>query len=115
MDENPCRRVKHLRITNLCGYCLTDEEETALLKALMGSEGIGQIALFALHTEMGRGEIFHLRWFDTDMTRETLHVRQSKNGKARAVPMSEIIKALLQSPPGTASMSSRRQRRRACD
>ena len=61
----------------------------------------GQIALFALHTGMGRGEIFNLRWFDTDRTRETVHVRQSKNGKARAVPMNETIKALLQSLPKT--------------
>ena len=101
MDENPCRRVKHLRITNLCGYCLTDEEETALFKALTGSEWISQIVLFALHTGMRRSEIFNLRWFDTDMTRETVHVRQSKNGKARAVPMNETIKALLQSLPKT--------------
>ncbi|MDQ1591629.1 MAG: hypothetical protein QOG71_2256 [Pyrinomonadaceae bacterium] len=101
VDENPCRRVKHLRITNLCGYCLTDEEETALFKALTGNEWIGQIVLFALHTGMRRSEIFNLRWFDTDMTRETVHVRQSKNGKARAVPMNETIKALLQSLPKT--------------
>jgi integrase len=101
VDENPCRRVNHLRITNLCGYCLTDEEETALFKALTGSEWIRQIVLFALHTGMRRSEIFNLRWFDTDMTRETVHVRQSKNGKARAVPMNETIKALLQSLPKT--------------
>ena len=50
---------------------------------------------------MRRSEIFNLRWFDIDVTRETIHVRQSKNGKARAVPMNETIKALLQSLPKT--------------
>jgi integrase len=50
---------------------------------------------------MTRSEIFNLRWFDLDMTRESVHVRESKNGKARAVPMNETIKALLQSLPKT--------------
>ncbi len=101
VDENPCRRVKNLRITNLCGHCLTTEEEHALFTALAGSEWVSYIVLFASHTGMRRGEIFKLRWFDIDMTRETVHVRQSKNGKARAVPMNETIKILLQGLPKT--------------
>ena len=83
VDENPCRRVKKLRVTNQCGHCLTTEEEEALFKALADSEWVAHIVLFALHTGMRRGEIFNLRWFDVDLTRETVHVRQSKNGKAR--------------------------------
>ncbi|MBA3320474.1 MAG: site-specific integrase [Pyrinomonadaceae bacterium] len=101
VDENPCRRVKNLRITNLCGHCLTTEEEQSLFAALAGSEWVSHIVLFASHTGMRRGEIFNLRWFDIDLTRETVHVRQSKNGKARAVPMNETIKSLLQGLPKT--------------
>jgi integrase len=101
VDENPCRRVKKLRITNLSGYCLTDGEEKALFEALAESTWVGQIVLFALHTGMRRGEIFNLKWFDIDATREAIHVRQSKNGKARAVPMNETIKSLLQGLPKT--------------
>ena len=69
--------------------------------ALADSEWVSQIVLFALHTGMRRSEIFNLRWFDIDLTRETVHVRQSKNGKARAVPMNETIKTLLQRLPQT--------------
>jgi integrase len=101
VDENPCRRVKKLRVTNQCGHCLTTEEEEALFKALAESEWVSHIVLFALHTGMRRGEIFNLRWFDVDLTRETVHVRQSKNGKARAVPMNETVKGLLQRLPKT--------------
>jgi integrase len=101
VDENPCRRVKKLRMNNLCGHCLTTEEEEALFKALGESQWVSNIVLFALHTGMRRGEIFNLRWFDVDMARETVHVRQSKNGKARAVPMNETIKDLLQHIPKT--------------
>lgn len=97
MDENPCRRVKKLRLTNLCGHCLTTEEEEALFKALADSRWVGHIVPFALHTGMRRSEIFNLRWFDIDIARETIHVRQSKNAKARAVPMNETIKSLLHS------------------
>ena len=70
-----------------------------LRKTLAESEWVRHIVLFALHTGMRRSEIFNLRWFDIDITRETIHVRQSKNGKARAVPMNETIKALLQRLP----------------
>ena len=101
VDENPCRRVKQLRITNQCGHCLTTEEEESLFKALVENKWVGQIVLFALHTGMRRGEIFNLMWFDIDIAREAIHVRQSKNGKARAVPMNETIKSLLQSLPKT--------------
>ena len=96
VDENPCRRVKKLRMTNLCGHCLTTDEEKALFDALADSGWVSRIVLFALHTGMRRSEIFNLRWFDIDVVRETVHVRQSKNGKARAVPMNETIKVLLQ-------------------
>lgn len=95
VDENPCRRVKKLRAASLFGHCLTTEEEEALFAALDGGEWVSNIVLFALHTGMRRSEIFSLRWFDIDTTRETIHVRQSKNGKARAVPMNETVKALL--------------------
>ncbi|MCA1593284.1 MAG: site-specific integrase [Acidobacteria bacterium] len=101
VDENPCRRVKKLRITNQCGHCLTTEEEEALFMALVENKWVGQIVLFALHMGMRRSEIFNLRWFDVDATREIVHVRQSKNGKARVVPMNETIKSLLQSSPKT--------------
>ena len=35
------------------------------------------------------------------MTRETVHVRQSKSGQARAVPMNETVKVLLHRLPKT--------------
>ncbi len=69
VDENPCWRIKKLRITNQCGHCLTAEEEEALFKALVENKWVGQIVLFALHTGMRRGEIFNLRWFDIDTAR----------------------------------------------
>jgi integrase len=78
-----------------------DEEEGALFKAPAESGWVSHIVLFALHTGMRRGEIFNLRWFDVDLTRETVHVRQSKNGKARAVPMNATVKGLLQRLPKT--------------
>ncbi|HVG29302.1 MAG TPA: site-specific integrase [Pyrinomonadaceae bacterium] len=88
-----------MRITNLCGHALTAEEEEALFDALSGSQWVSQIVLFALHTGMRRSEIFNLKWFDVDAARETIHVRQSKSGKARAVPMNETVKSLMGSLP----------------
>lgn len=98
-DENPCSRVKRLRIDNLRERCLTDEEERALFDALGDAEWVKHIVTIALHTGMRRGEIFNLKWFDLDFTRECIHIRQSKNGRARVVPMNETIKALFRSLP----------------
>jgi integrase len=71
VDENPCRRVKKLRITNSSGRRLTTDEEESLFKCLSGSEWVANIVLFALHSGMRRGEIFNLKWFDVDMARDS--------------------------------------------
>jgi integrase len=55
--------------------------------------------LGAMATSRGTRCGAHLRWFDVDLARETVHVRQSKNGRARAVPMNETVKGLLQGMP----------------
>ena len=52
---------------------------------------------------MKRSEIFNLRRFDTDMTRQPVQARQSKNAQAWTVPLKETIKALLQSLPRMSS------------
>src|SRR6185295_5256612 len=59
-------------------------------------EWLKPIVLIALHTGMRRGEICCLQWFDLNFDRGLIHVRNTKNGKDRIVPMNVIVRQLLE-------------------
>src|ERR1700752_1856843 len=75
---------------------LTSDEETALFEQLDGCEWLKGIVLIALHTGMRRGEICGLQWFDLNFERGLIHVRNTKNGKDRLIPMNATVRALLE-------------------
>jgi integrase len=53
----------------------------------------------ALQTGARRGELMNLRWSDVDMKTRTLTFRQTKNGDARSIPMTETLRAALEALP----------------
>ena len=74
---------------------LTSDEEKSLFEKLDGCEWLKGIVLFALHTGMRRGEICGLQWFDLNFERRLIHVRNTKNGKDRLIPMNATVRTLL--------------------
>ncbi len=48
-----------------------------------------------------QGEIFNLTWFDLDLPRGVIHIRVSKNGKDRFVPINQTLRAMLEGLPHT--------------
>ena len=44
---------------------------------------------------MRRGEICGLQWFDLNFERGLIHVRNTKNGKDRLIPMNATVRTLL--------------------
>ncbi|HEV7375934.1 MAG TPA: site-specific integrase [Pyrinomonadaceae bacterium] len=78
---------------------LTPDEETRLLAALDEQQWLKNIVVMALNTGMRRGEIFSLQWFDVNFERGAIHVRQTKSGKDRLVPMNSTVQAMLESLP----------------
>lgn len=44
---------------------------------------------------MRRGEICGLQWFDLNFERRLIHVRNTKNGKDRLIPMNATVRTLL--------------------
>jgi integrase len=74
---------------------LTSDEEKVLFQKLDGCEWLKGIVLFALHTGMRRGEICGLQWFDLNFERGLIHVRNTKNGKDRLIPMNATVRTLL--------------------
>lgn len=78
---------------------LTADEEKRLVAALEGQPWLKNIVTMALHTGMRRGEIFGLQWFDVDLNKGVLNVRQTKSGKDRLVPVNSVVRELLESLP----------------
>jgi len=60
---------------------------------------IGPIVLFALATAMRRGEILSMKWADLDPNRKSLLIPKTKNGTARAIPLSQPAIAILDCLP----------------
>lgn len=86
-------KVKLFREDNKIERYLTDEEEARLLDACQGRyEHLRPIIVTALYTGMRRGEIFSLKWSDVDFKASLIHVRQSKTGKPRIIPMTANVR-----------------------
>lgn len=96
IDVNPCRRVRKFRTDNRRTRYLTHEEETRLFEQLKGQDWLKAIVTTAIHTGMRQGEIFDLKWFDVDFPRKAIHVRVSKNGRDRFIPMNQTVRSLLE-------------------
>ena len=95
LENNPCFRVKKLKLNNQRTRVLSFEEEKKLFSALGENELVKNIVTIALHTGMRRGEIFNLKWFDIDSNRGLIQVRESKSNKKRFIPINATVQKLL--------------------
>lgn len=96
--ENPVKHVKFLKENNVRTRYLDTKEIQALLAVCTGSLGhLKPIIVVALYTGMRRGEILQLKWADVDYGNGLIHIRQSKNGEGRTVPMNEAVREALRS------------------
>ena len=55
--------------------------------------------ILAAETAMRRSELLSLRWVDIDLNKQVAHVRKSKIGEARDVPLSKKSVAVIESLP----------------
>lgn len=101
LPSNPCRRVKPLRTDNERSRYLSKDEEKRLFAALAGERLLQDIVTLATHTGLRRGELFNLRWFDVDLTRGVIHVRNTKTARDRVVPMNAAARSMLERLPKT--------------
>jgi len=91
--DNPVKHVKFFREDNSRVRYLTREEARRLLGHC--PDNIRPIVILALHTGMRKGELLGLRWDDIDFGARTIHLRHTKNGKPRDVPMTETVGRML--------------------
>ncbi len=66
---------------------LTEDEDSRLFAVAV--RWVRELATFAIHTGMRRGEILALTWAGVDFTRRTVVIFQSKNGERRTIPVNQ--------------------------
>ncbi len=104
IESNPCRRVRNLRAQSSRTRYLTHDEEARLFAALDGADWIKDIVTMAINTGMRQGEIFKLTWFEVDLVRGEIHVRQTKNDKDRSVPINDTVREMLERLPRSSEL-----------
>lgn len=94
--KNPCASVKHLREENYKIRYLTKDEEKRLFSVLDSEyTHLKPIIITALQTGMRKAEIFNLKWSQIDFKKGFIEVLKSKSGKARKIPISKKLDAVL--------------------
>jgi integrase len=92
IDDNPCKRVRSLKVDNKIVRYLSDEEKPRLLKAAKAIGGKFYLkVLMALTTGMRKGELDWLRWQDIDFDKGLALLADTKNGTPRHTPIPTII------------------------
>lgn len=96
--RNPIRNISMPAGSNKRERRVTADEEAAILKHLSGPY-MAPIALLAIETAMRRGELLALTWGDINLAAGVAKLRDTKNGEARAVPLSSRAIAILKDMP----------------
>ncbi|NYT45426.1 site-specific integrase [Alcaligenaceae bacterium] len=99
--ESPFKGLRRPKYFNERTRRLSKDEEKKLLEAARQHENpyIEPAIILALETAARRGELLALTARDMDFERRQIHVRDSKNGRSRDVPMTtrarSVIRALI--------------------
>lgn len=76
-----------------CGISPGKQKQNGCCKPV--SPGSSAFVLTAIHTGMRKGELLGLTWDCVDMTHGFIRLKQTKNGKARALPFNEALWSLF--------------------
>lgn len=89
LDESPCKNLIKLKTKPKERRILTKDEEIRLLKACRESSNsfLYCIVLIALTSGARKSEILNLTWLDIDFENRLAHIRDSKNGRSRRIPL----------------------------
>lgn len=97
---NPVRQVRLFKLNNERRRYLNQGEVQALVGVCEGRLAhLKPILVVALNTGMRMGEVLGLRWADLDFPNGYVHLRTSKNGKGRSIPLSGEAREAFQGLP----------------
>ena len=91
--SNPIHKVRLFKESPPKERILTLDEEKALLES--SPSHLKPVLITALNTGMRYGELLNLTWNDVDFDSGYIHVRQSKSGRSRKIPMNETVRETL--------------------
>ena len=91
IDDNPCFNLIKLKEAPGRDRILTEDEVQKLLEACRQSrcQYLYCIVLLAFTTGMRQGEILNLTWNQIDFNNHLAHLKETKNGSPRSVPLVE--------------------------
>lgn len=126
--QNPVRDVRKPADAKARDRRLVGDEEALLLKACRVARNpwLEPIVIIAIETGMRRSEILSVMWKDVDFSRRYIHLRETKNGEARGVPLSSRALSTLKNlprsmdgrvfptTPNAVKLAFERARKRAC-
>ncbi len=89
IDDNPCFNLIKLKESSGRDRVLTQDEVHRLFAACRESRNdyLYCIVLLAFTTGMRQGEILNLAWDHVDLENRLAHLKETKNGTARSVPL----------------------------
>ena len=93
MRENPASEVKFLKEEKYKMRVLEKVEAELLISA--AEEYLKPILIVALSSGMRRSEILRLSWDDIDFVNSNMHVKNTKSGKDRIIPMNSLVAETL--------------------
>ena len=85
------RRPTQQEIKDICNALLLDEER----KPELLIQRVALAMLFAIETAMRAGEICGMMWDDVHLSKRIAHLRMTKNGESRDVPLSLRAVAII--------------------
>jgi len=91
--ENPVSEVKLLKEERYKMRVLDKVEADLLVKNAV--EHLKPILIVALNSGLRRGEVLGLTWDDVDFVNYNMHVRNTKSGKDRIIPMNSLVAETL--------------------
>lgn len=103
--ENPVRLVRKPPTPQGRSRTVSEAELLRILEALTPkptrrvSAWMKPLVELAVETAMRRGELLGLKWIDIDISSRVAHLRETKNGEGRDVPLSSGAINILQTMP----------------
>lgn len=97
LESSPMQQVAKLAENNQRKRFLEEQELTALLIACKESESpdLYPAVMLSITTGARQSEVLGLRWSDIDFDRQTINLRDTKNGEDRTLPLVNQVLPLL--------------------
>lgn len=86
--SNPAQLVRRPSVARGRNRRLSEGEVDSLLESLKATDEVRTIVLLAIETGMRRSELLSIKWINVDTENRYLVLPDTKNGDARAVPLS---------------------------